>query len=162
MAVGPRREGGTVGVSALARNTILARGASRRVMTHLWRLLSIKALKGKVTHITGAGTPYGDRLDRAPRPSGRWRRGLAHRARCTLGAPDNVDKAPAWCALSRIRREQLLGQKFQCLPCVATPHQGDQAHEACTKTFWVQGPSPGDQGLCALRGELPASVDAVD
>src|ERR1035437_936915 len=86
-AVGPRREGGTVGVSALARNTILALGAFRRVMTHLWRLLSMKALKGKVTHSTGAGTPYGDRLDRAPRPSGRRRRGLAHRARCTLGLP---------------------------------------------------------------------------
>jgi hypothetical protein len=58
-AVGPRREGGTVGVSALARNTILARGASRRVLTHLWRLLSIKALKGKVTHSTGDGNPMG-------------------------------------------------------------------------------------------------------
>src|SRR5665213_2320746 len=71
---------------ALARNTILARVASCRVMTHLWRLLSMKALKGKVTHITGAGTPYGDRLDRAPRTSGRWRRGFpfgAHScARC--------------------------------------------------------------------------------
>ena len=82
-AVGPRSEGVTVGVSALARNTILARGASRRVMTHLWRLLSIKALKGKVTNITGAGTPYGDRLDRAPRPSGRWRRGFL----CRDGTP---------------------------------------------------------------------------
>jgi hypothetical protein len=36
----------------------------------------MKALEGKVTHITGAGTPYGDRLDRAPRTSGRWRRGF--------------------------------------------------------------------------------------
>jgi|ERR1017187_4319193 hypothetical protein len=65
---------------ALARNTILARVASRRVMTHLWRLLSMKALEGKATHITGAGTPYGDRLDRAPRTSGRWRRGFGLRA----------------------------------------------------------------------------------
>ena len=43
----------------------------------------MKALKGKVTRITGAGTPYGDRLDRAPRPSGRWRRGFGGFLRST-------------------------------------------------------------------------------
>lgn len=66
----------------------------------------------------------------------RCRRGLAHRTRCTLGAPDNLDKAPAWRALGRIHREQLLGQQFQRLACVATPHQGDQGHDVCTKAFW--------------------------
>ncbi len=52
----------------------------------------MKALEGKVTHITGAGTPYGDRLDRAPRTSGRWRRGFPIRdARLTRVARPRKD-----------------------------------------------------------------------
>jgi len=63
------------------------------------------------------------------------RRSLAPREQGIRGTRDNVDKAPAWRALGRIRREQLLGKQFQRLACVATPHQGDQGMTYAPRPF---------------------------
>jgi hypothetical protein len=86
-------------------------------------------------------TPQADPLRTAGRCAegrvGRCRMPLAPWARGIRGVRDSFDQVPAWCALGRIRRKQLLGQQFQCLACVATPHQGDWAHDVCTKTFWM-------------------------
>ena len=41
------------------------------------------------------------------------------------GAHFNVDDLPRR-ALGRLLSEQVLGQQLQSLPCVPTPHQGDQ------------------------------------